>query len=77
MNDPDEAHRMTQERITKLEKDKEQAERVAEELRKSEENAKRLAEKERGLAEEERRKRLEAEAEVRELRARLGLQGHG
>jgi hypothetical protein len=76
MNDPDEAHRLTQERITKLEKDKEQAERVAEESRKNEEEAKRLAEKERGLAEEERRKRLEAEAEVRELRARLGLQGH-
>jgi hypothetical protein len=72
MNDPDEAHRMTQ------------AERLAEEerartveSRKNEENAKKLAEKERGLAEEERRKRLEAEAEVRELRARLGLQGHG
>ena len=40
------------------------------ESRKNEENAKKLAE-------EERRKRLEAEAEVRELRARLGLQGHG
>ena len=84
MNDPDEAHRLTQERIAKLEKDKEQAERVVEEerartveSRKNEENAKKLAEKERGLAEEERRKRLEAEAEVRELRARLGLQGHG
>jgi hypothetical protein len=47
------------------------------ESRKNEENAKQLAEKERGLAEEERRKRLEAEAEVRELRAKLGLQGHG
>jgi hypothetical protein len=46
------------------------------ESRKNEENAKKLAEKERRLAEEERRKRLEAEAEVRELRARLGLQGH-
>ena len=76
MNDPHEAHRMTQERIAKLEMDKEQAERVAEESRKNEENAKKLAEKERGLAEEERRKRLDAEAEVRELRARLGLQGH-
>jgi len=88
MNDPDEAHRMTQERIAELEKDKEQAERLAEEerartveSRKNEENAKRLAAKERGLAEEERRlaeeerrKRLAAEAEVRELRARLGLQ---
>jgi membrane protein involved in colicin uptake len=70
MNDPDEAHRMTQERIAKLEKDKEQAERVAVESRKNEENAKKLAE-------EERRKRLEAEAEVRQLRARLGLQRHG
>ena len=54
MNDPDEAHRLTQERITKLEKDKEQAERLvekervrAEESKKNEENAKRLAEKER------------------------------
>ena len=76
MNDPNEVHRMTQERIAKLEKDKEQAERLAEEerartveSRKNEENAKKLAE-------EERRKRLEAEAEVRELKARLGLQGH-
>ena len=77
MNDPHEVHRITQERIAKLEKDKEQAERIAEESRKNEENAKRLADKERGLAEEERRKRLEAEAEVRELRTRLGLQGHG
>ena len=105
MNDPHEVHRITQERIAKLEKDKEQAERLAEEgrargeesrkneegakrlaekeraraeeSRKNEENAKRLADKERGLAEEERRKRLEAEAEVRELRTRLGLQGHG
>jgi hypothetical protein len=75
---------MTQERIAKLEKDKEQAERVAEverartaESRKNEENAKRLAVKERGLAEEEKKKCLAAEAEVRELRARLGLQGHG
>jgi hypothetical protein len=33
MNDPDEVHRMTQERIAKLEKDKEQAERLAEEER--------------------------------------------
>jgi hypothetical protein len=47
------------------------------ESRKNEENGKQLAEKEQGLAEEERRKRLEAEAEVRELRAKLGLQGHG
>jgi hypothetical protein len=47
------------------------------ESRKNEENAKRLAVKERGLAEEEKKKRLAAEAEVRELRARLGLQGHG
>ena len=77
MNDPDQARRLTKERIAKLEKDKEQAERIAEESRKNEENAKRLADKERGLAEEERRKRLEAEAEGREVRARLGLQGHG
>jgi hypothetical protein len=41
---------------------------------KNEENVKKLAEKERGLAEEERRKHLEAE--VHELRAKLGLQGH-
>ena len=53
MNDPDEAHRMTQERVTKLEKDKEQAERVAEASRKNEENAKRLAKNERARAEEE------------------------
>jgi len=46
MNDPDEAHRLTQERIAKLEKDKEQAERVAEESRKNEEDAKRLVERE-------------------------------
>jgi hypothetical protein len=39
MNDPDEAHRLTQERIAKLEKDKEQAERVAE-------DSKRLVERE-------------------------------
>jgi len=83
MNDPGEAHRLKQERIAKLEKDKEQAERIAEELtmlaeeerartvelRKNEQNAKRLAE-------EERRKCLAVEAEVCELRARLGLQGH-
>jgi hypothetical protein len=37
MNDPDEVHRMTQERIAKLEKDKEQAERRSErEQRRSE-----------------------------------------
>jgi len=75
MNDPDEAHRLTQERIAKLEKDKEQAERVAEESRKNEEDAKRLVERERARAEEERRKRLKAEAEVHELRAILGPQG--
>jgi hypothetical protein len=53
MNNPDEAHRLMQERIAKLEKDKEQAERQAEEerartveLRKNEENVKRLAVKE-------------------------------
>jgi hypothetical protein len=39
------------------------------ESRKNEESLKRLAE-------EEKQKRLEAEAEVHELRAKLGLQGH-
>ena len=90
MNDPDEAHRLTQERITKLENDKEQAERLVEKERARGEESKRLAEKERAradesrkneqitkrLAEEERRKRLEAEAEVHELKAKLGLLGH-
>ena len=33
MNDPDQACRLTEERITKLEKDKAQAERLAEESR--------------------------------------------
>ena len=96
MNDPDQARRLAEERITKLEKDKAQAERLAEESRMNKENAKRLAEEERvraegervkaqesrkneenakRLAEEERRILLEAQAEVHELRAKLGLQG--
>ena len=82
MNDPDQARRLTEERITKLEKDKEQAERMAEESRKNEENAKRLAEEERLKAEEskrnaveEKRRRLEVEAELQKLRARLEVHG--
>jgi unconventional prefoldin RPB5 interactor 1 len=90
MNDPDQARRLTEERIAKLEKDKEQVERIAEESRKNEENAKRLAKEERAkaeesmkneqiakrVAEEERRTRLEAQAEILELRTQLGLRGH-
>ena len=59
MNDPDEARRLTQERITKLKNNKEQAERLvgkqrvrAEESKKNEENAKRLAENEPAKGEE-------------------------
>jgi hypothetical protein len=77
MNDPDEAHRLTQERIAKLEKDKEQAERVVEEERARTVESRKNEESSKRLAEEEKQKCLEAEAEVRELRARLGLQGHG
>jgi len=83
MNDPDEAHRLTQERIAKLEKDKEQAERVAEESRKNEEDAKRLVERERARTEqsmknaaEERRRRLVLEAELREVRELLNARGN-
>jgi hypothetical protein len=75
MDDPDQARRLMEERIAKLEKEKEQA-------GKNEEAAKRLAEEERAKAaeeraraEEERRIRLEVQAEVHELRAKLGLQG--
>jgi hypothetical protein len=83
MNNPDEAHRLTQERIAKLEKDKEQAERVAEESRKNEEDAKRLVERERARTEqlmknaaEERRRRLVLKAELREVRELLNAWGN-
>ena len=69
MNNPDEAHRLTQARITKLKNDKEQVERLVEKERARGEESKRLAE-------EERRKHLEAEVEVHELKAKLGLLGH-
>ena len=60
MNDPDQACRLTEERITKLEKDKAQAERLAEESRMNKENVKRLAEEERVRAEGERVKAQES-----------------
>jgi len=66
MNDPDDARRITQERIAELEKDKEQAERLAEELRKNEEEAGKNEEIARRRADDERRMRmiLEAKAEA-------------
>ena len=70
MNDPDQARRLAEERITKLERDKERAERKAEEeLAKTEESRKneQIAKR---LAEEERRRRLEVEAELHELKSR-------
>jgi hypothetical protein len=76
MNDPDEAHRLTQERITKLERDKEQVERLVEKEQARAEESSKNKQITKRLAEEERRKRLEVEAEVHELKAKLGLLGH-
>src|ERR1700676_4625054 len=70
MNDPDEAHRLTQERIAKLEKDKEQAERVAEESRRNEEDSKRLVERERARTAESRKNERNAKQLAEEERAR-------
>jgi hypothetical protein len=76
MNDPDEAHRLTQERITKLGRDKEQVERLVEKERARAEESSKNKQITKRLAEEERRKHLEAEVEVHELKAKLGLLGH-
>ena|ERR1700685_3023116 len=88
MNNPDQARRLTEERIAKLEKDKDQAQsiaeqsrmneenarRVAEEPRKNKENAKRLAE-ERAKAEESRKnKQIAKRVAEEERRARLEAQ---
>jgi hypothetical protein len=79
MNDPDEARRITQERITKLEKDKEQAERLADEERVRGEESRKNEEIARRMADDEKQRRLIAEAkaealerEMSKLRANFG-----